>query len=576
MACTACTPPDPSSYSNPYRPCLSTPSQCCEQTDATCIIYTGPALTCLSLPSGSNLQEFIQAADEVICQSGFVWGDYDTHCIKNPDDSDVSSMQEFVEDVTSFICDFKEEYDTFVETTYVEDLETIQDQVDAIKVPGLTSCGGLGITNTDTYLQVLGKYNTKICDILSAINTSTANWGSACIVTSPAPTTIIGAINALLTMICTVRSSIPASVTLPTFNNVGSCLPSPTTTDTLVATINKIKTVLCALPDFDADLIDVGCSAPITDLQDAIQGLYAETSGLLLNTVRSVDTAIFALEDEDPEEPCTGKKLTLAAGASFTDKFVAVNVSDTSPGYLFDKLAAGTGVTLDTSTNAGKVTITAPGVDTKVKADAADTSADYLINKIDGKTDTSGAIVLTESYNATTDKVDITPSINYSILAAEILDQISGSEELTEQFCLLACACACTTQDVRRVRGIISNLIPDEGEAQAIKVNVTFGQNASTATWFSGSGVVSGGVINTGYYTATSIAIPLTGFIEIQNTDIIDILYHIYVEDADGDPVPSSTDISGTIADGATFTFNPLVYGDTTDYTLMIDLTPSP
>jgi hypothetical protein len=77
----------------------------------------------------------------------------------------------------------------------------------------------------------------------------------------------------------------------------------------------------------------------------------------------------------------------------------------------------------------------------KVKANAADASADYLINKIDGQINATDGVSITESYNATTDKVDLTPNIDWATFAAKFMTEVAADPTLQAQFCALVAIC---------------------------------------------------------------------------------------------------------------------------------------
>lgn len=144
-------------------------------------------------------------------------------------------------------------------------------------------------------------------------------------------------------------------------------------------------------PDYLDEKIKAGTNVTITN-----QGTYLEIASTdtgMLNPMTSAGDLIVGGVSGNPDRlgvGTNGQVLTVSSGtpswASIPtqtgDHKVAVNSSDSSPDYLFDKIEAGTNIS--TSVSSGKVKIDAATQtgDHKVVVDSSDTNPQYLGNKL--------------------------------------------------------------------------------------------------------------------------------------------------------------------------------------------------
>lgn len=89
-------------YSNNYLP-DSCPG-CEDNIDSECVFYTGDDTTCLGIKKGQDLETIIQGLDQVICllAEGGDYRDYDFGCLS---DLGIQSEQQFVEQISSILCE---------------------------------------------------------------------------------------------------------------------------------------------------------------------------------------------------------------------------------------------------------------------------------------------------------------------------------------------------------------------------------------------------------------------------------------------------------------------------------------
>ncbi len=465
MACTDCGSTGPFVIGNitsiTTQHCSTSP--CGSSTsDTRCIVYKGPNLNCTGIYTNNTLEHIIQKIDSVLCGATGDYSTFNTYCID--DVNAITTQQQFVEGISQYVCNFKDTYNTFTGTTFVAYQTTVDDRFKLIEKPGTTSCAKVGLVSGDTLQQVLQKHSNKLCDVYSQIDVSAIDFGACYTVTQP--TTLAQALVTINSQICQLKSSITSGGSiLPIFNNVGSCLPTPlTTTDTLEATVNKIKTKLCTAPAFDINALIWTCvtkpSTTTTDLQGAFQAVLTKLDSISQNM--PTFSGDFAVSNVNNAALCSGKNVALAV-SSVADRYVAATTGDTTPGTLFDKLQAGTGVSFDTTTVSGKIIInsTAVGTNDKVKTRSADSTADYLENKIIGSANISTGLTINTTTDTTVNKVKVGSTVDGAKFFQYLLSMLESDEDTKSAFCAAVQEC-----------------LPD----CIIPPNVTFVYNPSTST----------------------------------------------------------------------------------------------
>lgn len=418
------------------------PTQATGQTDASNVVYTGANLSCSGVLSGDTLDVILGKIDTQICSSLGNIGTYNTYCL-----APITTWQQFVETISSFVCTTQTGLTTFTGTTFPAYQATVASELLAITSPGLTLCTASGVVSGDSLNTILTKFSNSICDIYNnQLSLSGVNW-SQCFVVSTPPTTIAGGFSTLVSQICQLNTYIQTSGiggTLPTFNTIGTCLPSPSSADTLVSTVNKLITRTCAAPTFDINALTWGCttkpSTTTTDLQDAFQSVLTSLTNIN-QSFPAVYSSDFVVTNVDNTNPCAGKFIALSTALN-QDRLVAATTVDTAPGTLQQKLAAGTNVTLDYFINPGMATINAtPGAsDHKVLSNSVDPTPDYLIGKVESGVTTFG-ITVVPTLDATTNKVQFNVTVSLVDLFTALLNTLAPGETITSMFCNAVASC---------------------------------------------------------------------------------------------------------------------------------------
>lgn len=438
MACTNCTQTTASITGFIPASCTDLPS--CF-LDAGCVVYTGPALNCSAIATNDALDTILQKIDPLLCAATGDYSTYNTFCL-----APITTQQQFVESISEFVCDLRENFDNFVESTYAADQSDVDDRLTDLEAPEIT-CSSAGVVNTDLIEDILTKYCTKFGTIDTALNPSSANWNSCYVVTPP--TTILGGFNTLISQICILKGLVESggSGSLPTFNNVGSCLASPVTTaDSLVDTVNKIKVRLCQTGTIDTTALTFGCvSNSVSDGQD-LQGTLQNILTKVTAIAQSLPTAFtgdFIITNVDNSNLCLGKNVALASAIT-PDRFVATTASDTSPGVLQDKLIPGTNVSLDYITSPGFVIINSTGGvgvgDHKVAVDSGDASPDYLGTKIIAGPTVNG-LQVSPVVDTVNDVVVLNMNVSLDALFQSLIDVLSTNSTLYSNFCTAVAGC---------------------------------------------------------------------------------------------------------------------------------------
>ncbi len=579
MACDNCESSTPQSYqpTNDKTNCGS---------NASDILYTGSALACLDVASNTKLDVILSKINAAVCTSPATipWNTFDYGCIA--DSSDITSVQIFAETLSSYICTFRDLYNTFTTATITADIATINNSINALNNLNLTSCAAVGVGGTDHLSVVITKILTNLCAMNVAVDISTANW-SSCYTVSPAPTSIVNGFNTLIAQICALKTQVSGSITsLPTFNNIGSCLGGTLTgTDTLYDTVTKIRTKLCTLPTYDPTTITwascIASPGSSSTLQDALNLIISRANSAYTLRVNTFDPTYFTVTQTSTGNACSGYNITLANPSGLTDRLVALNGGDSSPNYLLSKMTAGANIVFDTTTTPGTVIIKATTSDDhKVLASSSDTVPGTLDSKFQNQPDASGSLSYSQIYNATTKKVDITPTIDFIALMTNAMETIDTNTTLFTMFNNLVCKttpCPSTTTTTTTASGVahVIGLIDNQTDS-SIKVGVVFGQNSPSVTWYNAPllGMAPSSSIVTGAYTVTSSANPLIGFITLYNNDTDNHTYAIYVRDASNVAIPGSSTFTGTIiGGGGTFSTAVLNLGHDTTYNLHIVIT---
>lgn len=437
MACNNCSPSYPvASYVfTGTSPCTNCDGECPQGIHPTSCVYNdGPPLLCIGTTENERLDSILNKIDAALCNipGSNPYPGYNTYCLGS-----MTNQQDFVETISQQFCSLQSDVTTFIGTTFPAAVTTINNTITVLNTPNIVSCAAIGYAPSDTLKVAITKLSNYVCNLEDSLSLSTVDWNQCTVVADP-PETIQEGFDFIVSQICNLSASL--APTLPTFDNTGSCLDTPGATDSLSATIIKIRSKLCTAPSYNPGTYTQGCFtvSGATSLDTLLQSLITEVSSVMQALPRAFDPTYFSVSDVNPGSPCDGKEITLS-GISTSDRLVAINSGDLTPGTLFDKVAPGIGISLDFGgLNAGKMTITASNIaDEKVKAHAADPTADYLNAKIIGTTGTAVNI----STNLAGNQVQVGATVDINILVDAILTLIEDDEDVRARFCTIVANC---------------------------------------------------------------------------------------------------------------------------------------
>lgn len=180
----------------------------CIPIDAKCVTYTGENLNNIGGVTGENLEELLIKIDAVIGTGGEIdYSTYDTACLSTF--GTVATQSQFVATISNFVCDTRDNFNTFVNTTYANFVTNTTNAINQILLPGTTGCASFVIPNGSTIQQIIQLIVNRICTINTFIDISTVNW-SSCITALTTPTNIAQGFNEVIRQICLVQDSIPS------------------------------------------------------------------------------------------------------------------------------------------------------------------------------------------------------------------------------------------------------------------------------------------------------------------------------------------------------------------------------
>lgn len=403
--------------------------------DSQYVIYTGVNLPYLDVVGvdNENLEDILGKINTAVNDMNPApdYSGFNLYCITQTDGvTHPTNTENFAEGISKIVCDNKDEYDTFVDTTYPAAQAVLTAAITALQEPGYTYAP-FSITNVDDIDTVWSKSFSGFTAITASIDPTTSVWGD---IGAADATTIVDAFDTIIAYELTQDALIAGKQdAIATFNNTANCL-SGGATDSIRTTVASLITYVCALPEYDNSAITWGGVTAATDLESAIQNLADGISYLLTNGVVDAGTG---LSEAAVGTTYQGKKLSI--DTTWTGLYkVKTTVNDTTPSYLTSKITAGTGISLVTN-NPGanedlEIVNDAPA-DGKVYVNASDSATGYLEDKIVGGSSGTwglGAYVLPASDNS---NVAIMPTVtNPNLLFQNMMYYIASDPTLLTQF----------------------------------------------------------------------------------------------------------------------------------------------
>jgi hypothetical protein len=423
--------------------------------DSTLVVYTGTPLSYINVTPGMNLQTILQNINSAVNTlnpvpnyASFNYGPYYGYTLTTPTGSAITTITGFVTGTANGIGKVSSDLSTFIGTTYAGDQTILSNAITALQVPGLAyshNAGGLSIAivNTDTQLQIFTKLANAIGATGDLLAAPGSTWSTLSIST---PTNINAAFNSLISYLSSLTTTVNGKqAATGTFNNSANCLTSigGTSTDSLTQTINLIRTYICSHTlSFNAGTINTTCQSSQSNLQDWIQQLVNVADDYTTNYIAADGVSI---TDSGTSGACSGRTFSINSNWSGLG-VVKASVIDGSPSDLESKLVAGTNVSISTI-NSGtqiQIDVATPSTTNKVAINSSDTNPGYLSSKISGALNNWGIGI---DVSVDNDNVLVlTPSINSPFTFIQtIFNYISTDPTILAQFCTLTSQCSIPT-----------------------------------------------------------------------------------------------------------------------------------
>lgn len=392
------------------EPC-NTAQGCPINLDTECVFYNlsspNPSeLICLGISNGASLKYILETIDTKLCQISTDFSGINTPCLDSLGYT-ISSLKTFAEAVDYQLC-YTTASMNIIKTNLELQMANITTMIAAINTPNITSCSQLPILPTDSLVTILQKYSDAFCDI----------YTNCCADNSP--------------------------VLNPVNTNSISFIASGVKNHTFLANVN-------ISPDF-GNLVEIrsnGLYASLTvpnQLQDLLYNPL--TNELTISEGNSV-TLGSAPAPQTISVDCVAKTISISGGNTIDVSCLAGSPSPETPLVVVDSPT----LNLSTSGTSGHIltgdvkisatpnnSIVANGdgiyaQDNKVAINVADTTSGYLSDKMIGVAGSLISVVTTP--NLVTNKVEISATIDL----AQVLTAINTNPLLLAQFCEMVTGC---------------------------------------------------------------------------------------------------------------------------------------
>jgi len=413
-------------------------------TNASQVKYTGIDLNYIGVTSNQQLDIILQEINTAVNSSSSApnYSGYNLYCVKQIDGTThPTNTQNFAEGISKNLCDFHTEYSDFVNTSYPADIDAFTTAINALQVPGLSysySGGGGSITISSgmTRNQVLTATYIGVGSILALLNAPGSTWSSWGI---SSPTNINSAFNSVITYGVSLTTAIAGKqAAIANFDNSTNCLAGGSS-DSIRSTVAQLITYVCSLPTLDDTNLNFGCVTTATTLEQTLNNIMASVTDINTNYYTATGTGLTSTSVGS----CSGYRVAL--DTSYTGLYKTMLSSGDNPadaGFLDAKLESSDG-SLNMNISGHKLDITVANPETnKVKINASDNIANYLVDKIPSKAGTWGMAIIA-SPSPDNSQLYLTPQIiDPALFTSSWMEYVSTDPDLLAQFCALQAQCA--------------------------------------------------------------------------------------------------------------------------------------
>lgn len=425
--CPNCSETNQSYYTSTYSSNCTPSVPECINTDATCVLYSGPILSFLGVQPGENLEGILIKLDEVFqtVSPEYGFSNILKQCFSTTVGDKFSGSVEFANTVINELCSLKPI--VLLNTSKIAEIEAILSlpKYDIKHILNETSCSFLNILNSDSTETALPKVFAAICSLKSSIDISS--------IIIEGNETNTSTLSNFVTYVKNKFNSLP---TVPSFNNVTTCLINPkTSSDSVESTVLNIIATLCSLktsltiPSITSDCIYV---------PNTFSEFYTKTYENI--AALSKKSPSFNLEhfEVTPKTPvCNGVDVSLKP--TVLGKVYTSSTDDL--GYLEEKFENGTNTTVSITDN--KLSVNVSGIVSANNGiftinNAVGSIATFIgTNTFSANQSTNSTLTINvpptnlgSSINLTTGKITITSSTGSSTELPDIVNTNIGNTNL--------------------------------------------------------------------------------------------------------------------------------------------------
>lgn len=191
MACKDCNSGPVSTFSVQYfynDQCFNCEDAECggDTTNAKCVFYSGPNLSCSGVNTSDSLEFAMQKFDEKLCTTVGDVSTYNLYCLR--DEFSPNTQQDVSEAIAYKLCTNAYNIEQFTETTFVNYQSAVDSRFEALEYPQVT-CSSAFITPTASLSLVFSRICAKLTALTSADSIAGVTWDN-CYSVAVTPTTV--------------------------------------------------------------------------------------------------------------------------------------------------------------------------------------------------------------------------------------------------------------------------------------------------------------------------------------------------------------------------------------------------
>lgn len=384
------------------------------------IIYTGPSLSTLNIPTGTNYEDVIILINEFL-QEGLTIDVQDwsiASCIDHE-----GTIRSVVEGMSEEICSVISSVDSKINNGF-NSLDITH------KTFSYEECDGSISSKTLSFFAQ--SVTRDVCDVNDYVSIQGVDWTAAGFSVLNNPSNIKESFDEIIRQLKLVKDNSGGTANI-TVDTTSSCLPTKGSSTPVATAVGELISAYCS-DKFDTNELDTrACidTSSVTGIMDMFNLVTDEIQDLITKT-HTFDDDYF--ETVPNSGACSGSNVTLKdTFVSDTHKVSLDNLS--APDYLDQLIGSGTNVTVVKT--GGKLVISSSNTDNKVSAGPSSVPGD-LGSVLNVSSVVNG---LSLSKLLVGDQLVVKPVFDDSLFVDYILTVIQNNPVLLNKLCNITCQC---------------------------------------------------------------------------------------------------------------------------------------